>query len=139
MAALRSGEFQQCSGRLKRFDADGNASYCCLGVLQEVVSGEVSHGAADGEFDMQGNPLCDAVPPMEWLTANGIKFFDHLGYAVTVPTIYVTELEPTEEDDEGNLIKLPPTETCESAASLNDNGCTFEEIADFLEPLIQTY
>lgn len=31
--ALRSGEYKQTTNTLRRFDEDGNPSYCCLGVL----------------------------------------------------------------------------------------------------------
>ena len=34
--ALRSGEFQQGQGSLKRLNSDGSFGHCCLGVLCEV-------------------------------------------------------------------------------------------------------
>ena len=36
-AALRSGEYQKGVGRLQ----DDKGNYCCLGVLQMILSGEV--------------------------------------------------------------------------------------------------
>lgn len=36
IAALRSGDFKQTKGTLKSTRRNGNASYCCLGVLVEV-------------------------------------------------------------------------------------------------------
>lgn len=36
LKALRSGEFKQCTGDL----TDGSGGYCCLGVLQKVITGE---------------------------------------------------------------------------------------------------
>lgn len=35
--ALRSGEFQQTTGKLGAVAADGSRAYCCLGVLCEVA------------------------------------------------------------------------------------------------------
>jgi hypothetical protein len=36
IAALRSGEYQQGYGRLKRSEENGDEYYCCLGVVQEL-------------------------------------------------------------------------------------------------------
>lgn len=36
VAVLRSGEYQQCRGTLRRTDDEGNKSFCCLGVLCEI-------------------------------------------------------------------------------------------------------
>lgn len=36
-AALRSGEYEQTKGVLKSVTKDGEASYCCLGVLCEIA------------------------------------------------------------------------------------------------------
>lgn len=39
--ALRSGEYEQGKGQLK----DGANKFCCLGVLQQIVMGEVKENA----------------------------------------------------------------------------------------------
>jgi hypothetical protein len=36
VAALRSGKYKQTKQTLKREEADGSASFCCLGVLCEI-------------------------------------------------------------------------------------------------------
>jgi hypothetical protein len=36
VSALRSGDFTQTTGTLRDVDAEGNKSYCCLGVLCEI-------------------------------------------------------------------------------------------------------
>lgn len=36
VAALRSGEYEQCRGALTRVDCMGGESYCCLGVLSKL-------------------------------------------------------------------------------------------------------
>lgn len=56
---LRSGEYQQC--RAKMTDGSG---YCCLGVLQMGISGEIIMERAD------------EVPSKEWLHSKNIEFFD---------------------------------------------------------------
>lgn len=37
LKALRSGKFRQCSGALKSGNAYGQPTYCCLGVLRELL------------------------------------------------------------------------------------------------------
>lgn len=48
LAALRSGEYVQGQGRLRRHDADGTTYHCCLGVLCELAAAngvaEYRHG-----------------------------------------------------------------------------------------------
>lgn len=39
--ALRSGQFKQGIGTLKQFNSDGQAQYCCLGVLCELYNEEM--------------------------------------------------------------------------------------------------
>ncbi len=58
--ALYSGEYDQCRERLKLFDSDGHASFCCLGVLCDI-SGEgewkdhvYDVGDGYGEFTIDG-------------------------------------------------------------------------------------
>lgn len=59
-AALRSGEYEQ--GRTF-LEADGK--YCCLGVLQTVLAGDVERYKA-------GTSACH--PSFEWLDKHGISF-----------------------------------------------------------------
>ncbi|HET8686478.1 MAG TPA: hypothetical protein VFM18_07415 [Methanosarcina sp.] len=40
VAALRSGEYSQCSGTLKS-EGENTCSFCCLGVEQQVNQGDV--------------------------------------------------------------------------------------------------
>lgn len=40
--ALRSGEYQQTRGRMRATDESGARSYCCLGVLCEVLREEIT-------------------------------------------------------------------------------------------------
>lgn len=45
--ALRSGEYGQFQGALKGVNEDGEASYCCLGVLTDIA---IKTGAVDGDW-----------------------------------------------------------------------------------------
>lgn len=43
--ALKSGKYQQARGELCRTDLDGTKTYCCLGVLCEVMGRKFQKGA----------------------------------------------------------------------------------------------
>lgn len=111
LAALRSGQYKQCGGALS--DGDG---FCCLGVLQVVAAGHVSTHE-DGHVY--------GTPPTAWLEQHGIDF--DLG------EVHSRKNDPVFDVQIGCLV------TVASASELNDRGYTFEEIADVLEPLIETY
>lgn len=68
LAALRSGDYEQGRGSMLR---DGK--YCCLGVLEQVVSGKVE--------DKEG------WPSYSWLEANKIYFKDALNQKTQNPEI----------------------------------------------------
>lgn len=51
VAALRSGEYEQGKTVLKKVDRDGNALYCCLGVLCEVM------GLEEKPYDREDLPM----------------------------------------------------------------------------------
>ncbi len=59
-AALRSGEYRQVAGVLKRVDGDG-PRYCCLGVLAEVMGDGPSQGLAGSAF--LSNSAKYGIPP----------------------------------------------------------------------------
>jgi hypothetical protein len=62
ITALRSGEYKQGTGALKTDDG----RYCCLGVLQMVVSGDVSR--------LEGRQPA-AMPSKAWCAAHGITAY----------------------------------------------------------------
>lgn len=77
LTALRSGKYKQGYGRLY----DGNG-YCCLGVLQKEVSGNVSKiGKISAE-----------LPSRKWLTKHKISFYDHEGKKSLTPYLGSVEL-----------------------------------------------
>ena len=119
LTALRSGEFKQCTGTLVRETQGGDVEgFCCLGVLQMITDGEVER------LD-SGTPC--GVPSVDWLRQRGIRFSDQFDKEVVNPEFYVEHADhPT---------RSAPLYV--SAATLNDNGSTFAEIADLIEPLIK--
>jgi hypothetical protein len=112
LSALRSGEYGQTNGTLKA----GNFDFCCLGVLQHVVAGDV-------ERDMNDQPL--GLPGLHWLVEHGIKFFGLNREAIC-----------SFPDPEFKLLVDGEVKNV-SASCLNDNGYGFEIISDILEPLIK--
>jgi hypothetical protein len=60
-AALRSGEYKQGYAALR----DGNGGYCCLGVLQHCLTGEV---------ETMASGMAEALPTELWLKQHCIEF-----------------------------------------------------------------
>lgn len=62
LAALRSGEYDQLEGAL----TDGKGSFCCLGVMQHVLS--------DGKVECYGRSgdYCK-MPSLKWYQKHGIE------------------------------------------------------------------
>jgi hypothetical protein len=105
LTALRSGEYRQGYNTLR----DENGGYCCLGVLQHCLTGEV-------ESDCGGRAF--GVPTKVWLDKHRVYFLEHPASSVANPY-------------------LPPLST--SAAEANDDGKSFLEIADAIEASTETY
>jgi hypothetical protein len=83
LTALRSGEYKQGINSLCNINVEtGNASYCCLGVLQKVISGEVE------KFE---DGTSKGLPSIDWLRDNGIQF----GKRVNNPTTTASLPMPT--------------------------------------------
>lgn len=108
LAALRSGEYTQGSSLLKT--AEGN--YCCLGVLQMVVDGQV-------EEDPEVPGTSAAIPSMGWCVSKGID----LGPCCN-PMVEFDRPPAEDPDDSGCTITV---------AEANDGDFTFLEIADAIE------
>jgi hypothetical protein len=123
VAALRSGEYQQGEGVLRREKYDGSVVHCCLGVLCEVLSkdGDLKfqdegHGQGSGlrfygqQKDGDGNNATGSAFSLPYMAQElaGIKT-DNGEY----------------EDEDGNMRSL---------IRHNDgDGFTFAEIADIIE------
>lgn len=97
LAALRSGEYKQAKEVLYNEETNG---YCCLGVLQKCISGEIVP-----------DPSAE-LPDRDWLDSHNIKFID----------MYNGEnLSPYIEKTKSHI------------AIENDNGKSFDQIADLIE------
>lgn len=106
---LRSGDFQQVNGTMKGMVAGGEIGYYCLGVLHEQVLGKYIDPNSLAWFlkpdDAHSLGLDKPITPEEWEILT----------------------EPVQSWDEHNRQN--------ALAGFNDNGYTFEGIADVLEEL----
>ena len=112
VAALRSGEWQQGTGRLCSVGQDGEKRYCCLGValaLQGRLDGK-------GEDTEKKKAAAHLVPAADFLVE-------------PVANCYCGDFNIRVIED-GDL---------QSVSSLNDSGYTFSEIADALESTYPQY
>jgi hypothetical protein len=106
--ALRSGEYTQGKHKLSTINDDGDTCYCCLGVLQKVISDKVESRKA--------------LPSKEWADAHGMAFSPH-GRRYNQ-----TDANPTFAMA-GKVVPL---------AALNDAfNYSFEQIADLIETQIE--
>lgn len=107
--ALRSGEYAQAYGQLRRtYGEEAPAGYCCLGVLCDLYDKANKTSSWDNETDnFMGR---SAFPPREVTAWAGM------------------------DDDERNGLFGSAMER-RDVISMNDDGDTFSEIADVIERL----
>ena len=103
LEALRSGEYQQGTGRLRGTDSEGQSKFCCLGVLADLMGADWSDDSdpctlcyLDGKEVTSWGGVLEAGRPAEGLGG--------VGYSMRC-----------------------------TLATMNDTGETFEEIADYIE------
>jgi hypothetical protein len=101
--ALRSGEYKQGKGVLR----SKSDEYCCLGVL------------------------CDIVDPEGWTTPDSACGRCHFDDQSTVLPLSIAERVGLGEDQHGKLQRLAGGQ--EYLTECNDDGMTFEVIADIIE------
>ena len=102
LEGLRSGKYKRGQRTLKTHDG----KYCCLGVLQQVVDGDVER------FD---SGVTKGLPSLEWLKKHNIKFFSTVGDEYTPSVPYLPKL--------GTTASLANDRLC----------CSFKQIADAIE------
>lgn len=116
---LRSGQYTQTTGQLGEVDGDGNASYCCLGVLCEVVRQDGLNLSRVAEDDSILFNSCESMPPEVVLEYVGVP-----EWSVTVPADQLPDYLADEYED-GREMEL---------SSLNDDyRWDFNQIADAIE------
>ena len=100
--ALLSGKYRQGAGSLH---ADNG--YCCLGVLEDALTGEVES---------------TGLPSKYWLDAHNIQFTMATGYPQQAPFV---------------LTDFRDSLSYHRVDILNDNGWSFEKIVEVMEPHVQ--
>jgi hypothetical protein len=134
-AELRSGEREQTSGYLTKIDKDGNRSFCCLGVAEDMLcqrgletskiwteeNEEIPAQVAYGEQESTG------VLTEEAAAFIGIETLYSESNAASNPTVRLPQVEDYHDDQEQMLPEIV------SLAELNDSGFTFSQIADVID------
>jgi hypothetical protein len=71
VAALRSGDYQQGKSRLRKVELDGSESYCCLGVLCDIVDSSnwtLAPTRGDGDVFYRWGSSSSSLLPTELAT-----------------------------------------------------------------------
>lgn len=112
--ALHSGKYKQAQGALEK-----EGGYCCLGVLQMVVDGQVeTYVRHDKWGNRHENPA--SMPSRKWCERNKIE---HDGWQVVIDDV---------EDAYGNV------DSYSDLPELNDESpLTFRDIAGVIEQQVE--
>lgn len=133
LEALRSGRYEQATGKLATVNEDGSKSYCCLGVLCDVA---VKAGVDVGERVHEG--YMDHYDDEEPFFVEGHIEFDYADAVLPVSVIEWAGLSDSEGQLNGNvtynLIPGLGPEIAGSLTELNDGAeYNFRQIADVIE------
>lgn len=110
VAALRSGEYKQCKNSLRQEDG-----FCCLGVACDIS------GLGSWTSNMSTTDYLYAVEDEREESRLTSTIVDYMGVAKSFDRVgYI----PFYTDRDGNRVAL---------TILNDEGCTFDQIADIIE------
>lgn len=152
IAALRSGKYEQCAGRLH----DEEGGYCCLGVASDLAvkrgvgreeiesngAGYFFTGSPESKYD--GNGSSSTLPrfvalDLEWNTTRinwAVGSFREVPKAVAwwaLRDLEIIKRKGWDKDEELCEDLIADLKDASSLASKNDNGASFADIADFLE------
>ena len=114
VAALRSGDYTQTEGSLN--DGEG---FCCLGVLCNLID-------SDGWFR-------SGISGYGWTAGDGIP---NPSVHILGPRSRSRNVTAKGLPDNYPLIILDGATTAQRLANMNDEGYTFEEIADYIEECV---
>jgi hypothetical protein len=113
--ALRSGEYEQGTGKLCSIDENGKNSFCCLGVLYDLAVKKEpekfswdNKSVIDTAYPVSDNISDDGILLPEW-------FVEHINFEGGSSGKFIID------DDEFYLYDM------------NDDGMTFNQIADSIE------
>ena len=133
LEGLRSGEFEQCSGKLSN-----GVGYCCLGVLSElahregVLTREVQTSTYKPVFGSEDDRRTETSIHYGGYAASNYlprEVADWAFEEYDPNAVYWENPRVNDPRPEGHPMKVEVT----SLAELNDEGFTFEEIADVVE------
>jgi len=125
LKALRSDEYEQTTGKLRIADTT-SIGYCCLGVLCDLYQKDTGRG----EWEQQGiegwfvdeDEFGKVQDNVELIST--VAKWAGLDRDPTIPFTYKTN-NGSESDGDKTYLAL-----------LNDNGCTFNQMADIIEHLV---
>jgi len=126
VAKLREPDLEQTEGALCKMDADGNKSYCCLGVLEEVAGNEA-------------RPQVDPMRAGDGVEYENLAFYGETAKGETgLPSsrLVTAVLGDAHEGSQSDNVALGvDVDGCAFHASEanDDYGWSFERIADQLE------
>ena len=123
VSALRSREYQQARGRLRRKDG-----YCCLGVLCDIYHKETGKGMWDSSLPDDFSFIDDGHRDVSNLIPTVL---DWAGISKRNPDIKANNL--SDESKQYLLQNKLMIVGVYSLASLNDQGINFEGIANIIE------
>lgn len=133
VGALRSGQYEQAQGRLGIFNREGGKDmYCCLGVLCDVALDYDTAPVMLASNQDQGEMQFKFGPDHFSNSLPGTNLWEWAGGDKKNAWDYSFDLDPTEEfrdwgfDSRGTYVGL-------DLAELNDDGFTFDQIADIIE------
>lgn len=115
VAALRSGEYKQGRGFLRKIDSKGVDRFCCLGVLCDIYTKENSNAP-------------EWKAPHTYLGEEDYEF-DHV---TSMPSRIVNKWVGLGDEDWED-IKIKTSTRIGSLNVLNDTGSPFKKIADYIE------
>lgn len=118
IAALRSGDYAQGEGSL-RYGGD----YCCLGVLCDLKKSDTSYWQ-NARFVHNGSVGAGVLPfglAMELNTRGNTDLYGQLENTLSINPVFYVGKDKCGED------------VTYSLAELNDEGFTFDQIADIID------
>lgn len=113
VAALRSGEYSQGTGRLRKSAPGGEFEFCCLGVLCDLHAKETGRGKwmDGGGYQIKGDTfVANGLPPIE--------VYNWAGMGLTADQLFTIDARGSKRYE---------------LSDHNDSGATFEQIAKAIE------